>query len=153
MGELSGRNAPSLADIKLAQDLIGAMPQIQLEVKHHFSDGVYAREVHVPAGCKLVGKIHNTRHLNILLSGTMTIWSVHGKMTITGPKIFESLAGEKKVGLAHTDCRFLNIHPTEEKDVRKIEGEVIRPEEQTSLFPELEREKLIRSEQLCLGAS
>lgn len=146
MGELSGRSAPSLADIKLAQNLIGAMPQIQLDLKHYFSDGVYVREVQIPAGCRLVGKTHNTRHLNILLSGTMTIWSVHGKMTITGPKIFESLAGEKKVGLAHTDCRFLNIHPTKETDVRKIEGEVIRPEEQSSLFPELESEKLIGSE-------
>ena len=29
---------------------------VELEVKHHFSDGLYARELFIPAGVCLVGR-------------------------------------------------------------------------------------------------
>ena len=36
---------------------------VELETKHHFSDGLYARELFIPAGVCLVGALHKTTHL------------------------------------------------------------------------------------------
>src|SRR5574340_659286 len=42
-------------------------------VNHHFTDGVYAREMHIPAGHVVVGKIHRHEHLNFISKGRATV--------------------------------------------------------------------------------
>jgi len=113
---------------------------------NYFSDGIYAREMLIKAGSVVVGKKHKTRHLNILVSGTLSIWTVQGKMKITGPCIFESLPGVQKTVYAHTDVCYLTIHPTEERDLAILEGMCVTPEEQLDLFPELDRLPLFPKE-------
>ena len=114
--------------------------------KNYFSDGTYIREMLIKAGTAVVGKKHKTRHLNILVSGHLSIWTVQGKVTLVGPCIFESLPGVQKVVLAHTDVMYLTIHPTQEKDLDKLEGECIVPVEQKDLFPELDALPLFNKE-------
>jgi hypothetical protein len=95
----------------------------------------------IPKGAYLVGKEHKTRHLNILATGKMTVWTVHGRIDICadkGPVIYESPAGAKKVGYAHEDSVWLTVHPTDEVDQDRLEFQLIKSEEQLPLFPELE---------------
>lgn len=106
--------------------------------KNYFSEHIYVREMLIKAGSAVVGKKHKTRHLNILVSGKLSIWTVQGKVTLIGPCIFESLPGVQKTVYAHTDVMYLTIHPTDEKDLDALEGECIVPTEQESLFPELD---------------
>ena len=40
------------------ENLMLQAPQVELKVIHHFSKGVYARELHIPAGIILTGQIH-----------------------------------------------------------------------------------------------
>lgn len=50
---------PALKDKVLTlQAEVLKLPQIQLETKHYFADGMYAREVFRPAGCVIVGRVH-----------------------------------------------------------------------------------------------
>ncbi len=37
--------------------------QIELVTIHHFSPGIYMRELRIPAGVTLTGAIHKTEHL------------------------------------------------------------------------------------------
>ena len=49
------------------------MPQIEIAIKHYFSEGVYAREMFVPKGVMLTGKIHKYEQLNILSKGEVSV--------------------------------------------------------------------------------
>ena len=55
---------------------------------HHFADGVYLRELFMAAGTVVVGKIHRTKHLTIIASGTVRITTDEGVKEITGPAVF-----------------------------------------------------------------
>lgn len=144
-----------MADIKRFQEEAAKLPQVSYHVEHHHSDGMYVREFQMPAGHFVVGKEHKTRHLNILAKGRCTVWTVHGRHDLdatNGPKTFESMAGVKKVVLAHTDIVWMTVHHTDETNQDRLEGELIRPVEQVDLFPELEQDYFGGS-QPCLGAS
>ena len=139
------RQVPTMQEIKQLQQIVGSVPQIDLPVKHHFSVGSYVREIFMPAGSVVIGKEHATRHLNIVISGRCTVWTVDGKHVYDakdGPITFESMAGVKKVLYMHTDVIWMTVHPTDETDQARLENIFIRPEEQLSLFPELDMDIL-----------
>ena len=94
---------------------------------HHFADGVYLRELFMAEGTVVVGKIHRTKHLTIIASGTVRITTSKGVEEITGPAVFVSDAGAKKAIYAVTDATLMNPHPTMETDIEKIETEFIAP--------------------------
>jgi hypothetical protein len=103
-----------------------AMPQIDLPIQHHFSDGIYGREMFVPAGAGFTGKIHKTEHMSILLSGEMLIKTTTGAAEhIVAPCMFISPADTKKAGVAVTDSVFMTIHGTHERDINKLELELV----------------------------
>ena len=124
-------------------------PQAEMPVKHHFSEGTYTREIFMPAGTLVVGKEHATRHTNIVVKGICTVWTVHGKHLYDAtnhPISFESMAGVKKVLYMHTDVIWMTVHPnpTNERDQAILERFFIKPAEQGQLFPELDKELLVK---------
>ena len=62
--------------IALAEQQISLVEQVDVPVKHHFSKDVYARELFIPKGCFIVGKIHKHENLNILSQGELSIVSI-----------------------------------------------------------------------------
>jgi hypothetical protein len=107
-------------------------PQVEAPVTNHFANGVYVRELFIPAGSWIMGKRHRYETCNILLTGRLSLYMGKGVpvKTIQAPLIFNSMPGTKKFAYAHTDTRFLNIHPTAETDLDKIEQEFIITEEE-----------------------
>lgn len=95
---------------------------------HHFTDGLYTRETHMPAGSIVVGKKHRYRVTNIMVKGHVSIINGDEVAEYKAPCIFESEAGVSKVAYFHEDSVWLNCHPTEETDLEKIEEEVIKEE-------------------------
>ena len=123
------------------EEAIKTLPQLEFEEKHHFAPGVYTRELFIPEGTVLTGKIHRHEIMNVLVSGTIRVTTDNGIERLTGPLIFNSKAGTKKAGYTETDVIWLNIHPTELTDLEEIEKEFIAPS-----FEALEQEKKV-----CLG--
>lgn len=121
--------APSLDQIERLEREIAMLPSRlpDLPVFHHFAPGVYAREMRIPAGVLVTGKIHKTTHLNIVSAGELTVWTEDGMKRIRAPFTFVSKPGTKRVGLAHEDTVWTTIHATNETDLEKIEAEVIEP--------------------------
>ena len=99
------------------------MPKIDFHVEHHFSKGVYARELHIPAGAVLTGKIHKHQNLNILLKGEMSVLTENGIVRVKAPFTIVSPPGTKRIAFAHEDCIWTTIHGTDETDVAVIERE------------------------------
>jgi hypothetical protein len=113
-------------NIQALEDCILLEPQADLPIKHHFSKGLYCREMFIPAGVVLTGKIHKDETLNILAQGTILVISSDGtEKELSAPSVFISPPNTKKAGYAVTDCVFINVHATNETDLDKIEREVI----------------------------
>lgn len=123
--------------IKQLTDVIAAMPQVDISVTHHFSEGVYAREIFIPKNTILVGKIHKHKHLNMLSQGRCRLVTTARKMDIMAPYTFESLKGEQKVIYALEDSTWTTVHATKEKDLVKIEEDCILEEYDQELIDNL----------------
>jgi len=108
-----------------AEEVMRTMPQVEMPVVHHFSKGVYARELHIPAGTILTGKIHKYPQLNILSKGEISVLTEEGVKRVSAPFHIVSPAGTKRIAYAHSDCVWTTVHGTEETDVDKIEAQFI----------------------------
>lgn len=97
----------------------------ECEVKHIFAPGVYAREMTIPKGIVIIGKIHKHRHVNIISKGSCDVMTEFGKVHIEAPHTFVSEVGTKRAVLALEDVVWTTIHPTNETDLAKIEDDVI----------------------------
>ncbi len=96
--------------------------QVEIPLRHHFSPGVYAREITIPADTLLTGRIHKFEQLNILSSGTISVLTQDGMQTVSAPFTIVSPPGTKRIAYAHTECTWTTILATEEKDPDAIEA-------------------------------
>jgi hypothetical protein len=114
-------------------------PMPDCKLKHIFSPGIYVREVTMPAGSLIVGRIHTTEHLNEVISGECQIFTADDELvTRRGGDIFTSKAGVQKVGWCITDVVWRTIHATNETNIEKIEQEL-----SVLTYDELENDQLI----------
>ncbi len=126
------------------------LPQVETPITHRFSKGIYAREMFIPKGTLLIGKIHKFENLNIISQGDISVLTEEGVKRIKAPCTIVSPPGAKRVGYAHEDTTWTCIHATEETDLEKIEEEVIaKTFEDVQAIEAKDIEKL--KEALCLG--
>ena len=123
---------------EIANNLLDLNNPVDMPVKHHHSPGVYVREIFMPARSVVVGKVHKTRHLNIIQSGIATIITPYRKFLVAGPCTFESFEGDQKIGIIHEDCVWSTVHVTDEIDVGKIIEEIV-----ASTYEEVEALKIL----------
>ena len=112
-------------DIYKFQSLMQAGDTVELNVQHHFSDGLYARELFIPAGVCLVGALHKTKHMYMVVSGKCRVSSQYGNQEIVAPFMGETLPGTKRVIYALTDCVWVTYHPTDLTDIKDIEKALV----------------------------
>ena len=125
----------------------------ELPVRHHFSQGVYGREMFIPKGTVVTGHIHKYTQLNVLICGELSVLTEDGVKRVRPPFVVVSPPGTKRVAYAHEDTIWLTIHGTEETDVDKIEEKFIAQTEQEYLsFVEQTKQLQEKQEEtLCLG--
>jgi len=142
VSELEILKTPTIDKIFRLENEMRKYEQLEIETVHYFADGLYAREIFIPKGTLLTGKIHKTEHLNILSKGEITVWTEEGMKRLHAPFTMVSKPGTKRVGYAHEYTVWTTIHATKETDLEKLELELI--EDQVAF---LERTKDIP----CLG--
>lgn len=120
-------NDPSLRD--KIERLEGMMRQVEshIEIKpvHRFAKGLYAREIFIPKGTLLTGKIHKQEHLNIVAKGDISVLTEAGPQRVQAPCTIVSQPGTKRVGYAHEDTVWITVHATDVTDVEKIDSELV----------------------------
>jgi hypothetical protein len=123
----------AVTPIHALEEAIKALPE-QMDfdelTSHHFCNGLYARELFVPAGVVAVGKTHAQQNLFFLLKGTAAIVTPDGPVEITAPFMSVTAPGTKRCVYAITDCLFMNVHPNadDERDLLALEHRYITPE-------------------------
>jgi hypothetical protein len=96
-----------------------------IDVQHHFAHGVYAREMFMPKGTLVSGKIHKFSQVNILSSGDVSVLTENGEMRFKAPATIVAPAGSKRLLYAHEDATWTTIIGTHETDVNKIEDALV----------------------------
>lgn len=103
-----------------AEQAMLQMPQVEMKVVHHFSPGIYARELHIPKDTILTGAIHKFANMNILSHGEISVLTEDGIKRVKAPFTIVSPPGTKRIAYAHEDCIWTTFFPTEETDPEKI---------------------------------
>ena len=97
-----------------------------LVIIHHFSDGLYARQMKIPKGYLAVSHAHNYSHLSVLASGRVLVVTDEGSQEFTAPACIEIKAGVHHAIEALEDASWFCIHATEETDVDKLDEVLIQ---------------------------
>lgn len=139
------------AQIHSVEKKLLEMPPAEIPLRHTFSKGVYAREITIPAGTLLVGKIHKHLNMNIISKGDVSFFSVDGSLRVEAPYTFVAAPGVKRVIYAHSDSVWTTIHGTELTDLAEIENEFIAKDYDEIDVISDEELRLIAEAKKCLG--
>jgi hypothetical protein len=121
-------SVPSTTQVGRLKAAIAHLPPADFRLTHHFADGIYGRELFIPAGTALVGERHTHSTLNILLQGRIHVTGADGAVReMVAPAMFVSSAGTEKVGFAVEDTIWVNVHPTKLTDLDAIRAKFIEP--------------------------
>jgi len=142
---------------KMIEDGIVESTLEDCTVKHYFSPKdekygccTYAREMFIPKGTLIIGKIHRHQHLNIISKGKVVVYTEFGEKHMEGPITFVSEIGLKRSVYALEDTLWTTIHLTQfvgEENLSKIEEEVIAPDyEQMGLIASISQLAKIENE-------
>ena len=98
-----------------------------LPITSTFSAGLYLREIHIPKGYFVMGKIHKHEHPNILISGKVVMITEEGVETITGPHTMLSPAGTKRFLFTLEETHWCTMHKTDFTNAIEAEADIIAP--------------------------
>ena len=102
--------------------------QTDLRTVHHFSSGVYAKQMHLPAGHAAVSHKHAYDHLSILAAGAVVVATDEGSLTFRAPACLTIKAGMNHSITALEDVTWFCIHATEETDPKQVDRVLIQKE-------------------------
>ncbi len=110
---------------RLSKALRG-LPRAKLVTRHYWINGIYVREMFLPAGTVAVGKIHKVEHVFMLTAGTVLLVSEGGTpMTVDAPYIVTCAPGARRAATALTDATMIGVYRTDTRDVEQAERELI----------------------------
>ena len=129
MNQLVNKAAGEIADRSKVEALEDAIVQYlepqEPETFHHFSQGLYCREMRMPKGMVLTGKVHKQDHIAMLTNGRVAITTGGDQQILNSPVIIPSKAGVKRAILALEDAVFITVHATELTDIDEIEAALV----------------------------
>lgn len=117
------------AEILRLEAAMFAMPEhhIEFPVKHHFGPQTYMREMFIPKGATVTGKIHRHEHLNILSQGHLSVMTENGVKELRASTVIKSMPGIKRAAYAHEDSVWITVHhnPDNETDPDNLEARIV----------------------------
>lgn len=146
MNSIDAINSQSKQLVEDIERVMGTeLLQIDCPLKHHFSEGVYVREITMPTGSLILGHEHRTTHLNMISKGACILVDLDTKegIRIQAPYTFESKAGVRKLLYITEECVWSTVHINKD-NTTSIE------ELESMLIIESNTYKEIKEAQLCL---
>ena len=126
---IEAAKTPSRGQIDALESGLLQMPQIDIPVQHRFAEdaGLYAREIVIPKGALMTGRVHKFQHVSIMISGDMTVLTETGMERVKGYHTWICPPGTKRVGYAHEETRWLTVHHSEQMTPQGIEDYLCEP--------------------------
>ncbi len=111
--------------VQFMQWLPNSLPPESCTVKHMHAPRMYVREITMPAGMLVVGKVHRHAHANFISKGKVHVITEHGEAVLEAPCSFISEPGTQRVVHVLEECVWATVHSTDKTDLADIEREVI----------------------------
>lgn len=99
-----------------------------LGIMHHFSAGVYAKQMMIPEGYTALSHKHEFDHMSILASGKVLVKTDIADNVYTAPACINIAAGLNHAILAIEDSVWFCVHATDETDEENIDEVLIKKE-------------------------
>lgn len=109
---------------------INKFPQLKMSFEHYFVPGVCIRQMSMPKGSLIVGKIHKYKQFHWLMKGELKVLMGDRIEHLIAPCIMISEAGAKRIAYALEDTVWLMALGTYETDIDKIEDHFVTSSEQ-----------------------
>ena len=103
------------------------LEQTGCALTHRFEQGLYIREIRIPADTMLIGRIHRHGHVCQLLEGALVLIHPEGhREGFDAPSQILTLPGYQMVVYAVTDCLARTVHPNpaEERDLAVLDADI-----------------------------
>lgn len=102
--------------------------EVDLGIQHHFSSGVYAKQMLLPKGYFAVSHAHKYDHLSVLASGKVIVTTDDSEHTYIAPACITIEKHKNHSVTALEDAVWFCIHATEETDASKVDDVLIMKE-------------------------
>jgi len=131
-----------LADIESKNELLddlevamAKLPQVECEVVHRFTEGMYIRECHIPAGTMLTSMTHKTQHPFVISQGEIMVTSDNeGSMIYEAPYTGITEPNTRRALKALTDVIWTTFHITDETDVAEIGKAILETKDMSHIL-------------------
>lgn len=100
--------------------------EINLEIVHNFSDGLYAKQMTIPKGFAAGQHAHTFSHLSILAKGKVIVKTDTDECVYNAPACIEIKKETNHMITALEDAVWFCIHATDETDVDCIDEMLIQ---------------------------
>jgi len=97
-----------------------------LGIVHHFSDGLYSKQMTIPKGFMAGMHAHEYSHLSILAKGVVIVRTDDGQKSYSAPACIEIKSGIHHSVEALEDSVWFCIHATDVKDPSKVDEVLIQ---------------------------
>ncbi len=99
--------------------------EVDLGIQHHFSSGVYCKQMHLPAGATMGKHKHGFDHLSVLGKGTVLVEADNWAKIFHAPACIEIKANTHHMIRALEDATWFCIHATDVTDADQIDETLI----------------------------
>lgn len=106
----------------------GSSNDEEFKTFHHFTPGLYIRDLFLPASSLLATKTHKTQHPFMLTRGEVLVYgSMDGPQHLIAPHFGITKVGSRRLFYAVKDSIWMTFHPTNFTSVDEIEKSIIEP--------------------------
>ena len=120
-----------------AECIIATGEPVEMPLTHRFTDGMYIREIFMPAGTVLTSKIHKTNHPFVVSKGKCIVYDGNKIETITAPHTGITEPNTRRLLYIEEDTIWTTFHITDKTDVDEIEKEIIEERDNKMLDKDL----------------
>lgn len=117
-------NLSTKQQINRLEALIVNMPGVETTLSHQFEDGIYMRELTIPAGTICTSRTHKTNNLYLIFFGELLVWDEKNKWDHW--KAFHrgrTKKGTKRIIYTLDNSLWVTIHPNPDncRDIEELE--------------------------------
>lgn len=110
---------------------------------HKFADGMYIREIFMPAGQIIVSATHKQTHPYFIMSGEVSVATDEGVVKLKAPYTGITKAGTKRILYTHEDTTWITVHSTDKTTLDELEKELVNWDNDIEAISEEKIEQLM----------
>lgn len=99
---------------------------VECPLKHTFTEGLYCRQITMPAGIILTSEEHLTQHQYVILDGVVSVWTKeHGWQIFMAPYTGITKPGTRRILKIEATTVWATFHATDCKTVEEVHDKII----------------------------